>query len=198
MHSGCRPSQGRARFSLAVHCLQVHSCSTDAPPPSKPPSARGNCCCTGTPCRPTSACRQHCRPRRPMICLSRRAGLPTPTSSTAPPHAMRLRRRPPSRAMPPRHASSRRAPRSVSAPHLSRARACHRSSVRRSIILAPSAKPATRPDLLPSLLSRIRSAGLFLPPPHPASPLRRTLRAEPMEGSDEARSGLGAPDSARS
>lgn len=90
MHSGCRPSQGRARFSPAIHCLQVHSCSTDAPPPSKPPPARGNCCWTGTPYRQTSACRQHCVglcrpqtvPSRGELAYTRLHAL------TAPPHAM--------------------------------------------------------------------------------------------------------------
>lgn len=215
MHSGCRPSQGRARFSPAIHCLQVHSCSTDAPPPSKPPLARGNCCCTGTPYRQTSACRQHCVGLcRPQTVPSRDELAYTRLhASTAPPHAMpasvvagrafslhaSLRPRliapcrPPLPSAAPPHAS--RAGEPLPHPLICRSR---RSIIARAFRQASH----SRPDLLPSLLSPASRSRWSLPspPPHRASTVvdAQACRCqEPTEGSDEARSGLGAPDSAR-
>lgn len=49
-HHRCRPGRDRTGFSSAVHHLLIYHKCTIAPPPSKPPLARGHHC-TRAPCR---------------------------------------------------------------------------------------------------------------------------------------------------
>lgn len=76
----CRPGQGWAGFSPAVHRMPIHNCRTSATPPSKPPPARRHHC-TGAACRLATACRHrpHLASLRSAACtfVSRRPSVST-------------------------------------------------------------------------------------------------------------------------